>query len=254
MTSDSLVDLRTAAAELGVHYQTAYRWVRSGRLAAQVQRGKYVIDRDDLVRAADEPVRPVATVPSAARIDRQRDRMFEALVTGDERSARTIARRLTDEGTPVIELIESVIAPGLRRIGDQWQSGEVPIWVEHRASAICERILGDVSPNPRGRRRGTAIVAALAPERHALPTTMAAMALRQHNWAVDHLGVDIPRREIELYCRDHAPDLVVLTVTNADAVEASRDFARDLASDGLHTLVGAPGKTLRDLVESAAAL
>jgi excisionase family DNA binding protein len=28
------VDLQTAAARLGVHYQTAYRWVRDGSLPA----------------------------------------------------------------------------------------------------------------------------------------------------------------------------------------------------------------------------
>ena len=43
MTDPPLIELRDAAAELGVHYQTAYRWVRSGQLPATMVAGKYAV-------------------------------------------------------------------------------------------------------------------------------------------------------------------------------------------------------------------
>ena len=42
------MELQTAADALGVHYQTAYRWVRSGRLPARLIGGKYVVTRHDV--------------------------------------------------------------------------------------------------------------------------------------------------------------------------------------------------------------
>ena len=34
--TETMLELQAAANALGVHYQTAYRWVRSGRLAAEL--------------------------------------------------------------------------------------------------------------------------------------------------------------------------------------------------------------------------
>lgn len=38
------IDLHTAAERLGVHYQTAYKWVRSGELPAVQVNGRYRLD------------------------------------------------------------------------------------------------------------------------------------------------------------------------------------------------------------------
>ena len=65
MPSDEQLDLQTAADELGVHYQTAYRWVRSGKLPARVVGGRYQVDRSALTAvesARISPARSGATV------------------------------------------------------------------------------------------------------------------------------------------------------------------------------------------------
>lgn len=248
------LDLRTAADELGVHYQTAYRWVRSGRLAARRVQGKYVVDRVDLVEFERERAtpQPVAT-PSSARLDRSADRLRQLLLDGDEGMARMLIRRLSDDGTPVVDLIQHVIAPPLREIGDAWHRGDLSIWVEHRSSAIVERALGDVVPNPRGRRRGTAVVGAITGDQHALPTTMAAAALRDDQWHVHHLGADVPVDEFVAACAESRADIAVLTVTNPALGDAAERAADTLRSKGTETIVGAPGRTLDELVELARA-
>jgi methanogenic corrinoid protein MtbC1 len=140
-----------------------------------------------------------------------------------------------------------VIVPALRGIGEGWQAGGLDISSEHRASAIVERILGECYPNPRGRRRGTAVVAALSGDRHALPTTLAAIALRDDNWSVHHLGADLPADELTRFCRQEDVDLVVLTVTVAKLRQAATRAAAELEGLGLRVLVGAPGRSLGEL-------
>ncbi len=248
------IELRDAATELGVHYQTAYRWVRNGRLPAQLVAGRYLVDRRDLaelVRARDTPEPPRA--PSRRRLETQATHMHTALVAGDDAAARQIARRLVDEGTPAVELIEQVLAPPLRRIGQAWHEGTASIWVEHRASAIVERILGEMTPNPRGRRRGTVVVAAVSGDLHALPTAMAAAALREDHWRVEHLGADMPAEELVGFCAQHEVSVVVLSVTTGAAATAAAAAADALRAAGQPVVVGGAGRSLTDLVEAVRA-
>lgn len=248
---ETMLELQSAADALGVHYQTAYRWVRSGRLPAQLTGGKYLVSSNDVAEVGarrERPQNPAA--PSPARLLRQSERMHEALLAGDESEVRKIARRLVDEGTTIVDLVEQVISPPLRAIGQAWHDGSLSIWVEHRASAIIERVLGDLLPNPRGRRRGTVMVAAVSGDQHSLPTTMATVALREANWHVHHLGADMPGEELVGFCAAHDEiDVVVISVTNPDAADRAAHTADMIRAAGTPTLVGGAGKTLGGLVD-----
>jgi excisionase family DNA binding protein len=249
------IELQEAAEQLGVHYQTAYRWVRSGRLAAQMVGGRYLITTEALAEVVDERSTPrPPTTPSRARLDRQAERMLEALTGGDEATAREIARTLTSSGTRLVDLVQTVLVPPLRSIGQAWHDEGLPIWVEHRATAIVERILGELAPNPRGRRRGVAMVAAVSGDRHSLPTAMAALALRDTNWFVHHLGADMPGDELADFCRTHDVDLAVISVTNPDVMGSATAAAELIGQSGPAVIVGRPGGTLDDLLAEVAAL
>jgi excisionase family DNA binding protein len=252
VADEERVDLQAAADRLGVHYQTAYRWVRTGKLPAALVGGRYLVTHRDIeaLETAREAPRPPAA-PRPERRHRTAQRMHAALVAGDEPEARRLARDLVGEGTTIPELIQDVIVPPLVRIGTDWHEGRLTIWVEHRASAIVERILGELSPNPRGRRRGTAVVAAVSGDHHSLPTLMAAVSLRSDNWAVEHLGANMPPDELLRFCREHDVDLVVLSSTNPDTAELTTDTARRLERDGVAVIVGRPGATLDDLLADA---
>src|SRR3954462_4561429 len=105
------VNLKTAAQRLGVHYQTAYRWVRSGQLVAvKVGAGYEVseaaIARLQAQRAATERLSDATAAPAVeppSSLDDELeilDLMVEA-VTLDatkigERAARIVAQYLGD--------------------------------------------------------------------------------------------------------------------------------------------------------------
>ncbi len=208
------VDLREAATELGVHYQTAYRWVRTGRLPAQFIDGRYVIDRSDIVEFATRRSTPrIPTSPTPKRIERASDRVHDALVSGDEALVRQISLGLVDEGTTIVE-----------------------------------RLFGELAPNPRGRRRGTVMVAAVAGDFHSLPTSMASVVLRADNGAVEHLGANMPADEILRFCDEHEIDVAVLSSTNPETMELAVETADRLRRSGTPTVLGKPGRTLTDLL------
>lgn len=253
---DEHVDLQSAADELGVHYQTAYRWVRTGKLPARLVNGRYEVTQRDIISMTSRRAAPKEpTPPTAKRMARSAERVHDALVRGDESSVRQLVRGLVDENASIVDVIQEVLVPPLVRIGADWHDGRLTIWVEHRASAIVERLLGELSPNPRGRRRGSVMVAAVSGDHHSLPTSMAAVVLRDDNWSVEHLGANMPPDELIRFCAEHDIDVAVLSSTNSETADLAARTADRLRAAGTPVVLGQPGSTLEDLiVETRAAL
>jgi excisionase family DNA binding protein len=249
------MDLREAAGALGVHYQTAYAWVRQGVLPARkVGRGYAISDSDVAALAAQrrlgtEPARPIRVRDWAA----QAQGLYMAIAEGEETVARHRLDRLAG-GVSLLDLCEQVIAPALRRIGDDWADGLVSIAQEHRASAICERLIAAHARQPAGRPRGTAVVATPPGERHSLPALMAAACLREDRWLVHHLAADLPVEEVTRLADEVGAGLVVLSSAMSQTARQARQAAEAISATHphLHVLAGRPGDHLHDLLAQAA--
>ena len=251
------MDLREAAGTLGVHYQTAYAWVRQGVLPARkVGRGYEISEAElsDLAarrRLGTQPRRPIRVRDWTA----QSRLLLEALAEGDETLAAKRLARLAG-GVPLIDLCAHVLGPALHRIGDDWAAGRVSIAQEHRASAICERLIAGHSGQPGGRPRGVAVVTTPPGERHGLPALMAAACLREDHWVVHHLAADLPVAEVTGLADQVGAALVVLSSVTTSADRRARAAAGEItaALPDVAVLTGRPGDSLYDLRAMAAGL
>jgi hypothetical protein len=147
-------------------------------------------------------------------------------VAGDETQARHDLERLA-AGVLLPDLCDRVIAPALRQIGSAWADGKLSIAAEHRATAICERLIAARANQPPGRPRGTAVTATPPGERHALPGMMAAAWLREDHWQVHHLAADLPATDVIRLAADTAAGLIVLSSATASAVRLARQDPRN---------------------------
>jgi excisionase family DNA binding protein len=186
------VTLAEAADQLGVHYMTVYRYVRTGRLPARRVAGVWLVDPADLdlVRRtahSTRPSRPTDPVPSRARLEAR-------LVTSDEAGAWAIVEAALASGMEPDDLLLELVAPTLCSIGARWEHGELSVADEHQASAVTTRLIGRLGGRfaRRGVRRGTVVLAAPAGELHALPVAIAANLLRWRGFDVVELGADTP--------------------------------------------------------------
>jgi MerR family transcriptional regulator, light-induced transcriptional regulator len=246
--------LNEAADLLGVHYQTAYGWVRSGRLPARKIRGDYELSEAGVLALAEQ--RAAGRAPAGLIRVRdwpaQAERLYEAIVNGHETRATRAMERLAGH-VSLTDLCDRVIAPALRRIGDGWQAGSISIAQEHRAAAICERLIARYTAQPAGRPRGIAVVATPPGERHGLPALMAAACLREHRWQVHHLASDLPAAEISALAAHVGARLVVLSTACEGSAEAARQVADAVhaAAPAVTVLTGHPGQTLSSLTARA---
>lgn len=247
------VDLKAASDRLGVHYQTAYRWVRDGSLAATRVGNSYDIQTEvvDQLRALrSRPSGPPRAVQVRSWRAQSR-RLHDLLVAGEDLPARRLIERLQEGGIDTVTLCEELLAPALRTCGEEWADGRLSIAEEHRATAICERLVARLTVHPRGRPRGVAVVCTPLGESHALPAAMASLCLRADRWRVHHLGTEVPAADLLALADSVGADLVVLSITYprpGTAAEATRQAGEQA---GVRMLLGGPSLSLRDLLQRA---
>ncbi|MHB1930772.1 MAG: cobalamin B12-binding domain-containing protein [Acidimicrobiales bacterium] len=250
------LSLYEAAEELGVHYQTAYRWVRRGLLPAVKVNGSYKVEVEavaELQRGRAAPAPP----PARRRVRSWTpfaDRAYCALAVGDETRVRELIADLVEGGVSLAEVCDHVLAPSMAAVGERWAVGALTIAEEHRASAICGRAIARWAPTPPGRPRGVAVVCSPTEEGHELPGLMATAVLRERHWRVHHLGVGVPANAVERLVAGEDAQLVVVSVAWPPAMPEAARLAGGLAGPGRHVLVGRPGATMTELVAGVGAV
>ena len=192
-TSKAPLTLQEVSERLGVHYMTAYRYVRTGRLPAFKRDGAWVVERRDVDRLRTRDVRAPAGRGRAA-YPRRVPELAGRLVAGDEQGAWAVAQSALAGGASPVDLYMEIFVPALRLIGELWERDDIGIADEHCATVIVQRLIGRAGPlfHRRGRTRGALVLGAPAGELHAIPTALAADLLRGHGFAVLDLGANVP--------------------------------------------------------------
>ena len=185
------IGLREAAERLGVHYMTAYHYVRTGQLPAERSGAQWTVAVSDLQRVAAGRGAPARH--RTARVERP-GRLVDRLVAGDEAGAWKVVEGALSSGSDPADIYLEVLVPALRSIGDGWERGDLTVADEHRASAVAARIIGRLGPRfaRRGRTRGTVVLGAPPGEQHGLPGAILADLLRVAGFEPLDLGANTP--------------------------------------------------------------
>lgn len=223
-SSDAAVGLAEAAERLGVHYMTAYRYVRTGRLAATKDGSEWRVAEAELDRLCGAgqlpPQRPLRR--SAAR-----QQLEQRLLAGDEVGAWNVVEAALASGAEPVEIHLGLLAPALRTIGERWAAGELTVGEEHLATAAARRVIGRLGPrfSRRGRKRAVVVVGAVAGERHELPVAMLADQLRGAGFEVVDFGADTPPEAFAAAAKGLRPLAILVGATSAGHDEALRAVA-----------------------------
>jgi excisionase family DNA binding protein len=236
------LSLKECAERLGVHYMTAYKYVRHGKLPATKVGGEWRVSEADL-----EVMLSGAAIPTPRGETDWAGRIEDRLMAGDESGSWSIVEAALASGVAPEEIHVDVLAVALRSIGQGWHEGVITIAEEHRATAVATKIVGRMSNRfaRRGRRRGLIVIGTPPGERHGLSIAIVADLLRGDGWEVLDLGPDMPIDEFAVAVEKAGPvSAIAVGVTNPGAVEDARALVTTLrASTTVPIIVGGAAVT-----------
>ncbi|MBU3689339.1 MAG: helix-turn-helix domain-containing protein [Actinobacteria bacterium] len=232
--STEFLTLEEAAERLGVHYMTAYRYVRQGKLSATRVKGVWQVTPqaiDEFRQRANERKERPRTGDDSRRTGDYVNELHTCLVNADAGGAWGVLQRAIDAGGEIGDVYLAILAPAMARIGEEWSRGEIDIAIEHQATAIATRLVGQMSPRfvRRGRRRGEVLIGGPSGERHALALAMLGDLLRLEGYDVFDLGADTPANSfVHAASKINNLTAVGVSVTTTESVEGAIDVVRTL--------------------------
>jgi excisionase family DNA binding protein len=215
-------NLKQAAAALDVHYMTAYRYVRTGRLAARKVGTGWVVDRRDLesFETSGPPGRPAGEASGAD----WRDRLKRTLAVGDETGSWRILEQALASGRTPTECYLDLLVGAINEISGRSELPDAPVAQEYLATATAARLVARLGARFRrpGRNRGTVVFGAPTGEYHTLPISVVADLVRIEGFNCLELGSNVPAAAFAGAAtgahRLIAVGIGVTTATNLDAV------------------------------------
>ena len=159
-------------------------------------------------------------------------KLLKALLADDDRQALDIAALISNR-QELLDFYHNAIQPAMYEVGRMWESGEVSVAQEHRASARVGRIMASLHAAfiSSDGTTGRAVVAAVTNEHHEMGAWIVSDSLELDNWDVHYLGANPSREELVKLVMSDQPDLVALSVTISSNITQVRDIISDIRSN-----------------------
>lgn len=245
--SEKDIPLLDVAELLDVHYMTVYRYVRQGKLPATKVGRSWFVKSSDLEMFREDKVHTSEFSDGGRKIAPWAERLEVQLMRGDERGAAEIMETVLRSGHDLYFLYLQVLAPAMGAIGARWAAGNLEIFVEHRASNIALRLIGQFGPRfaRRGVSKGTVVLGSPADEMHTLSTSMVADLIRFEGWNVSDVGANMPAEAFAEAIRQ-GEDVVAVCIGvtmpgSLPAAQATIGAIRKVVPRDLPILVGGSG-------------
>lgn len=263
MSSESVVQypIRAAANLTGLSIDTLRAWERRyravtpirgerGRVYGEAQIRRLILLRQavahghaigqvagledsDLEKLLLAPVR-VAKTPEPHRTDQQAGNVLfpviAAIESFDYATANFHLGRLAAL-LPVDRLVNEVVFPLMRLVGERWHDGTMSIAQEHMTSSILRNLLGGlVRLNTSSNQSQRILFATPSGELHEFGILASAMLAVAEGLEVLYLGSSLPAREVVSAAERTSPRAVVIGTKAAEPTQATLDELRTIGA------------------------
>lgn len=187
---------------------------------------------------------PVAIGQSKRALEVSIQPFLDALMRGDEMTARQIAVDLFLAENSIARICDEVIARSFCEIGNLWECGAAEIYQERRACEICQRVIYELRgliPTPP-LEAAVAIGGTAEGDPYSLASMTVELVLRDHRWNATSLGYNLPFDTLHAAIKDHRPKLFWLSVSHLPDqqrfVEGYRRLYEEFQGDTFFVLGG----------------
>ncbi|MFC8720412.1 B12-binding domain-containing protein [Kitasatospora sp. NPDC057198] len=210
-------------------------------------------------RAAAAPGAPGAPGAPDVPVPVLTERLWEAVLGGDQARAAALAVGALEAGLHPEALLLDVIGALQARIGREWAADRITVIQEHAATAVNERVVALVSGHPAFAAaaaaatagattagaaaagppgRGRVAVACVDGEWHAFPARLLAEVLVLRGWRVDYLGAQCPTPHLIAHLHRTAPDALALSASLSTRLPAAHTAVSAAQAAGVPVIAG----------------
>jgi 5-methyltetrahydrofolate--homocysteine methyltransferase len=197
--------------------------------------------------AAEAPKRLDETVtePGPRRPATPAEALEQALAQGEKEDAVKAAELLLKGGESVTQVIEEHLVPVMRRIGEQFEKGEIFLPHIVMSAEAAQAIFTLLASRQKGVTglRGKIVIATVEGDVHDIGKNLVAMMLRTHGYEVIDLGKSVPCEEIAGKAAEVGADIVAMSALLTTTMPRMEDVAKLLRERKLSSRVligGAP--------------
>ena len=152
---------------------------------------------------------------------------IQTLIDGGEEAVANVFIVAYLEGTPLVEIIDRLICPAMREVGELWHRGAISIAQEHLATrtvSFAVYKLRSALPVPE-MNNGLALCCAMEGDLHELPTLLAQITMENEGLEVINFGAATPLYSLADEVVRHSPKFVCISATVINDLERlTRDY------------------------------
>ncbi len=164
--------------------------------------------------------------------------LITALDGHDSSSAAAVVDKALSNGARPAELMDDLIGPVQRWVGEQWETGRWTVQDEHRATNTIAHIIEAMRARAKPPKRQRVMVASAEGEWHTLPSLMVACALELAGFEIRVFEAPIPSGQILSAIHEFGPSCVVISCVMAANLPGLRRTAVVVRDAGVPVVVG----------------
>jgi MerR family transcriptional regulator, light-induced transcriptional regulator len=130
---------------------------------------------------------------------------------------------------PFEEAVQRILLPLQRRIGELWHEGRLGTAVEHYVTKLIQQklfsVMNQLPVNELGPR---VLIACPEGEFHEIGAQTVAYLAATRGCHIYYLGPNLPISDLQSFCEDVNPDMVLLSLTEGKSDEAARRLLEEL--------------------------
>jgi 5-methyltetrahydrofolate--homocysteine methyltransferase len=194
-------------------------------------------------------------------VERYRQRLSEAIVSGDDQVAAAVTREALSEGADPLRVIQEIIVPTLTEVGDRFQEMEIflpELMMAGEAAAASTSLLEAAIAQVGGERPslGTVVIGTVQGDIHDIGKNIVSSILSAHGFNVVDLGRDVsPEAFLEAAEKNRASivGLSALMTTTRPAQRSTIRLLEELGVRGQYKVIVGGGSVTSDWAEEIGA-
>jgi len=168
------------------------------------------------------------------------DRLYEAILRGDAKSAATLAKEDIDDGCDAHQMVSGRMIPAMNEVGRRFEHGEyfVPeLLLAGRAMKSALKIVQPLLVSGRTESAGTVVIGTVQGDLHDIGKNLVSALLEGGGFHVHDLGVDVPASRFVEAIKRHAPDIIGLSALLTVTLPAMKTTLEALRTAGVRDQV-----------------